>query len=145
VWGDSGRLGARRIRGWRARRLPALAGLLALLWSACRPASTPTPSGAESAPPAPEPSPTCYLQPLPTGEKYSQVVIKQSPPARARPGETIEIELADGYRLIARYERVCGEGEQAGTVFADELPGFRSERTAQVYLDDQPVTAVPCG
>jgi hypothetical protein len=82
---------------------------------------------------------------LPTGEKVSQVVIRQAPPDRARPGESIEIELAEGYGLVARLARVCGEGEVAGTVFADELPGLRSERTAQVYLDNQPATAVQCG
>lgn len=92
----------------------------------------------------PAPSPTCYLEPQPTGEKYIPPKIDPSPLAQAHPGDEISLHFSGGY-IIGNNARVCGD-DITGYVYSDDLPSYTySQRTITVSLEDNTLTTVECG
>ena len=110
---------------------------------ACRPSSSPASSRAVETSPGPGPTPTCYLLPQPTGEKYSPALIKTSPPAQAKSGQAVTVRFLGGYGIISNNARICGE-ETMGYIYSDELPSYSTRRTVQLVLGGQQVATVEC-
>ena len=91
----------------------------------------------------PGPTPTCYLVPQPTGEKYSPATMEISPPAQASPGQSVTVRFSGGYGIISNNARICGE-KIVGYVYRDELPSFSPQRTVQILFDERRLTMAEC-
>lgn len=95
-------------------------------------------------PPTPEPTPTCYPRPEPTGEKVIGATIEAPPPGHISPAQTITITLSGSY-MIANNAIVCGENNILRHVHSDELPGFSWDRSGKVMLDAATIASFNCG
>ena len=92
----------------------------------------------------PWPTPTCYLQPLPTGEKIIGPTVEVTPPAPVSAGQVITVVFSGNY-LIANNRIICGEDRVVEERHSDQLPFFRWERIVEVRLDEQALTSLECG
>lgn len=118
--------------------LPVRARWLCLLLSCLAACTVPQPSPAVTGTPhltEAGPTPTCYLQPMPTGEKIVKATIEAAPPAQAQPGDALSLRFSGGY-VAVNNARMCG-AEVVGYVHDDELATPRVIRHVTIRLNDQ--------
>jgi hypothetical protein len=88
------------------------------------------------------PTPTCRIEPQPTGEKTIPIAIGTPPPRQVQAGQALSLTLSGGY-FVANNARICPDGT-VEHVYSDELPGFNPERTFDVLLDERHIAEVTC-
>jgi hypothetical protein len=88
-----------------------------------------------------EPTPTCQIVPMPTGEHSFPAEFTVEPPARVTAGEEVGVAFSGGYILVPT-------GYQCGETFILATPNLATaqvtQRRVQVFLDDQQIHEADC-